>query len=468
MACRLRVDAVGRGAVPGRERRNGPSSIRSAGPRSRRRCRSTRRSRSGRFDNGLRYYIRVNKQPANRIELRLAVNAGSILEDDDQQGLAHFVEHMAFNGTKNFPKDAVPKFFESIGMRFGPSLNAFTSFDQTVYMQTIPADKPDVVQKAFQVLEDWAHNLSFEPAEIDKERGVIVEEWRLGRGAGARMQDKQWPILLKGSRYAERNPIGKKEIIETFKHDRLKKFYTDWYRPDLMAVVVVGDFDKTAIEGLVKTHFGAPAEDRGAAPAADLQGAGASDDAVRARHRQGSPGHLRRGHQEIPRTRPDDARRVSADLRRAAVHVDVRPPDERDRPEGRPAVPRRRRHDRAGRHRQDRRDTTQRLGEGDRRRTRPRGRADRVGAGAEVRVHADRIRSAEARDAPVLRATVHGAREAGVVDARGRIRPQLHRPGDHPGHRVPSTPRASGSCRRSRSTRSTRWRRSSRVPPTAW
>jgi zinc protease len=212
---------------------------------------------TGRFDNGLRYYIRVNKQPANRIELRLAVNAGSILEDDDQQGLAHFVEHMAFNGTKNFPKDAVPKFFESIGMRFGPSLNAFTSFDQTVYMQQIPADKPEVVQKAFQILEDWAHNLSFEPAEIDKERGVIVEEWRLGRGAGARMQDKQLPIMLKGSRYAERLPIGKKEVIETFKHDRLKKFYSDWYRPDLMAVVVVGDFDKASVEGLVKKHFGA-------------------------------------------------------------------------------------------------------------------------------------------------------------------------------------------------------------------
>ena len=211
----------------------------------------------GQFPNGLRYYIRANRQPANRIELRLAVNAGSILEDDDQQGLAHFVEHMAFNGTKNFPKDAVPKFFESIGMRFGPSLNAFTSFDQTVYMQQIPADKPEVVQKAFQVLEDWAHNLSFDPVEIDKERGVIVEEWRLGRGAGARMQDKQWPILLKGSRYAERLPIGKKEVIETFKHDRLKKFYADWYRPDLMAVVVVGDFDKATVEALVRQHFAA-------------------------------------------------------------------------------------------------------------------------------------------------------------------------------------------------------------------
>jgi zinc protease len=215
---------------------------------------------AGQFPNGLRYYIRVNKQPANRIELRLAVNAGSILEDNDQQGLAHFVEHMAFNGTKNFPKDAIPKFFESIGMRFGPSLNAFTSFDQTVYMQQIPADKPEVVQKAFQVLEVWAHNLSFDPAEIDKERGVIVEEWRLGRGAYARVQDKQLPILLKGSRYAERLPIGKKEIIETFKHDRLKKFYTDWYRPDLMAIVVVGDFDKATIEDLVKKHFGALAK----------------------------------------------------------------------------------------------------------------------------------------------------------------------------------------------------------------
>jgi zinc protease len=212
---------------------------------------------TGKFENGLRYYIRVNKQPANRAELRLAVNAGSILEDDDQQGLAHFVEHMGFNGTKNFPGDGIPKFFESIGMRFGPSLNAFTSFDQTVYMIQVPTDKPELLEKAFLVLEDWSHNLSFTPAEIDKERGVIVEEWRLGRGAGARMLEKQLPILLKGSRYAERLPIGKKEIIEGFKHDRLKKFYTDWYRPDLMAVVVVGDFDKTAVEGLLKTHFGA-------------------------------------------------------------------------------------------------------------------------------------------------------------------------------------------------------------------
>ena len=210
---------------------------------------------AGQFANGLRYYIRSNKKPEKRAELRLVVNAGSILEDRDQSGLAHFVEHMAFNGTKHFPKQETVKFLESIGMRFGPSVNAFTSFDETVYMLEVPTDKPDVLDKAFLILEDWAHNLSFDDAEIDKERGVITEEWRLRRGAGARMQDKQFPILFKGSRYAERLPIGDMEVVQSFKHERLKKFYEDWYRPELMAVVAVGDFDKTAIETLVKNHF---------------------------------------------------------------------------------------------------------------------------------------------------------------------------------------------------------------------
>ena len=210
---------------------------------------------TGRFANGLRYYLRTNKKPEKRAELRLVVNAGSILEDRDQSGLAHFVEHMAFNGTKNFPKQETVKFLESIGMRFGPSVNAFTSFDETVYMLEVPTDKPDVLDKAFLILEDWAHNVSFDPAEIDKERGVITEEWRLRRGAGARMQDKQFPVLLKGSRYAERLPIGDMEVIQSFKHERLKKFYTDWYRPELMAVVAVGDFDKAAVETLIRKHF---------------------------------------------------------------------------------------------------------------------------------------------------------------------------------------------------------------------
>ena len=210
---------------------------------------------SGRFANGLRYLIRVNKEPANRAELRLAVDAGSILEDDDQLGLAHVVEHMAFNGTRNFPKQELVRFLESTGMRFGPSVNAFTSFDETVYMLQVPTDKADLLAKAFLILEDWAHGVSFDPAEIDKERGVIIEEWRTRLGAGARIQKQQLPVLLKGSRYAERLPIGKPETIKTFAHDRLRQFYRDWYRPDLMTVVAVGDFDPVAVRQLIEQHF---------------------------------------------------------------------------------------------------------------------------------------------------------------------------------------------------------------------
>jgi zinc protease len=210
----------------------------------------------GRLENGLRYYIRKNIRPANRAELRMVVNAGSILEDDDQLGLAHVVEHMAFNGTKHFAGQEITGFMESIGMQFGPSLNAFTTFDDTTYVLKVPTDRKEVLEKAFLILEDWARNLTFDSTEINKERGVIVEEWRLNRGAGARMQDKLFPILLEGSRYATRSPIGTKASIESFSHDRLKQFYKDWYRPELMAVVAVGDFDPAAIERLIKERFG--------------------------------------------------------------------------------------------------------------------------------------------------------------------------------------------------------------------
>ena len=130
----------------------------------------------GKLPNGLSYYVRANKLPLNRAELRLVVNAGSVLEDADQQGLAHFTEHIAFNGTTHFAKNELIRFMESIGMRFGPSVNAYTSFDETVYMLMVPTDKPDVIEKAFLILEDWSHNLSFDSTEIDKERGVIVKE----------------------------------------------------------------------------------------------------------------------------------------------------------------------------------------------------------------------------------------------------------------------------------------------------
>ena len=211
---------------------------------------------TGQFDNGLKYMVRKNALPAGRAELRLVVNVGSLVEDQDQLGLAHFVEHMAFNGTKNFPKLETVAFLESIGMRFGPSVNAYTSFDETVYMLQVPTEKPDVLDRSMLILEDWAHNLSFDPAEIDKERGVIIEEWRLRRGAAARMQDQQFPTLLKGSRYADRLPIGTVENLQTFKHPSLTRFYKDWYRPDLMTVIAVGDFDVAAMKQLITKHFG--------------------------------------------------------------------------------------------------------------------------------------------------------------------------------------------------------------------
>ena len=211
----------------------------------------------GTLPNGLRYYVRENRLPQARAELRLVVKAGSVLEDEDQRGLAHFVEHMAFNGTLHFPKQEITSFMQSLGMRFGAHVNAHTSFDETVYELQIPTGNPAVMDRSLTILEDFAHNVSFDAVEIDKERGVILEEWRLGLGAGERIRDAQMPVLLKGSRYAERSPIGKPEIIRNANYDRLKQFYADWYRPDMMAVVAVGDFDKAAVESQIRSRFGA-------------------------------------------------------------------------------------------------------------------------------------------------------------------------------------------------------------------
>jgi len=209
----------------------------------------------GKLENGLTYYIQENKLPANRIQFRLAVNAGSVQEDDDQQGLAHFTEHMLFNGTKNFEKNELISFLQKMGLEFGGDLNAYTSFDETVYFLPIPTEEPGNVDKALLVLSDWAHNVSFENEEIDKERGVVMEEWRLRLGASERMRAKTWPIYLNGSKYAERLPIGKPETIESFKHDATKRFYRDWYRPDLMAVIAIGDFDAAEMEAKIKEYF---------------------------------------------------------------------------------------------------------------------------------------------------------------------------------------------------------------------
>ena len=210
---------------------------------------------TGVLDNGLRYFVHENGSPENRALLRLVVNVGSIVEDEDQLGLAHFVEHMAFNGTRNFDKSALVDYLESIGMAFGPHLNAYTSFDETVYLLQVPMDDPEALSNAFQILQDWAGGQLFDPEEVDKERGVVVEEWRGSRGAQARVQDQQLPVVFEGSLYAERLPIGTPEVLETAPPETLRRFYDDWYRPSLMAVVAVGDFDAAQIEGMIKEYF---------------------------------------------------------------------------------------------------------------------------------------------------------------------------------------------------------------------
>lgn len=209
----------------------------------------------GKLPNGLTYYIQRNARPERKLELRLVVKAGSILEDEDQRGLAHFVEHMAFNGTTNFRKHELVSYLQSIGVGFGADLNAYTSFDETVYILPIPTDQPRNVSKAFQVLEDWAHGVRFDADAIDKERGIVLEELRLGKGASDRMGKQIYPKIFNGSRYAERLPIGQEDVLRNFRHDTLRRFYRDWYRPDLMAVVVVGDIDPAHAEQLVKQHF---------------------------------------------------------------------------------------------------------------------------------------------------------------------------------------------------------------------
>ncbi len=209
----------------------------------------------GKLPNGLTYYIRKNAKPEKKVQLRLVVNAGSILEDKDQQGLAHMMEHMNFNGLQHFPKNELVNYLQSIGVEFGADLNAYTGFDETVYILPIPSDNADKIDKGFTILEDWSGNALLDTTEINKERGVVLEESRLGKGASERMRNKYFPKLMNGSKYAERLPIGKDDTIRYFKYKTLKHFYHDWYRPDLEAVIVVGDIDPAVAEQEVIKHF---------------------------------------------------------------------------------------------------------------------------------------------------------------------------------------------------------------------
>lgn len=210
---------------------------------------------TGVFANGVTYYIRHNEKPKGRLELRLIVNAGSLQEDEDQRGLAHLLEHMGFDGTKHFEKKELVNYLESIGMKFGPELNAYTSFDHTAYMLQVPTASNATVETAIMVLRDWAFGINNLDSDIATERKVVIEEWRLGRGARQRIRDRQIPVLFNGSRYASRLPIGTKEVLDTTPPQRVRDFYRDWYRPELMAVAAVGDVDPAAFREQLRAVF---------------------------------------------------------------------------------------------------------------------------------------------------------------------------------------------------------------------
>jgi zinc protease len=209
----------------------------------------------GTLPNGLHYYVRANARPARRAELRLVIKAGSVLEDDDQRGLAHFVEHMEFEGTQHFPGQGIVQFLGSLGLGLGADANAATSYDDTQYTLRVPTDAPGALDRAMLVLEDWAHGATFDQAGIERERGIVLSEWREQLGAGERTMDKIHKVQLENSRYADRPPIGSPDIIQHAQREQLVRFYRDWYRPDLMAVIAVGDFDRAAVEAMIKQHF---------------------------------------------------------------------------------------------------------------------------------------------------------------------------------------------------------------------
>jgi zinc protease len=224
------------------------------------------KARTGVLPSGLRYFILENARPENRAFLTLAVKAGSVLETDDERGLAHFVEHMAFNGTERFPEAELINYLRSLGMRFGPEVNAYTSYDQTVYGIEVPVETGDdgtrrVPDTALAVIDDWTRAITFDPADIDDERAVIMEEYRSRLGANDRVWQKKLPVIFEGSPYAGRRPIGQPEIIENAPASRLVDFYHKWYRADNMALIFIGDFDAAALEASLAEHFNIAAPD---------------------------------------------------------------------------------------------------------------------------------------------------------------------------------------------------------------
>ncbi|HEY0274415.1 MAG TPA: pitrilysin family protein, partial [Chitinophaga sp.] len=210
---------------------------------------------TGKLANGFTYYIRKNTEPKNRVVFYLVNKVGAMQEVENQRGLAHMMEHMSFNGTTHFPKNELIEYLQKSGVRFGADLNAYTAFDETVYQLPLPSDDSSIVRNGLQIMRDWAGEATLDPVEIDKERGVVLEEKRLRNGAQQRFQDVAMPLQVNHSRYADRLPIGLESVLKTFTPATLRAFYKDWYRPDLQALIVVGDIDEAKMEQQVKQLF---------------------------------------------------------------------------------------------------------------------------------------------------------------------------------------------------------------------
>src|SRR5829696_2679968 len=240
----------------------------------------TNEVRQGRLPNGLTYFIRQNARPQGRAELRLIVNAGSILEDDDQLGAAHFIEHMSFNGTRRFPKNELISYLQSLGVRLGSDLNANTGYDETIYILPIPVGDRQVLETGLAILREWAGNALLAETDINTERGVVMAELRSGQAAEERVRRQTMPRMFNGSRYASRSPIGTTHSLQTMTPDALRRFYHDWYRPDLQAVIVVGEVNPEEIERSIKSLFAdlpAPVNPRPRPPRFDIPARTAPD-----------------------------------------------------------------------------------------------------------------------------------------------------------------------------------------------
>jgi zinc protease len=238
--------------------------------------------RTGMLPNGLRYYVRENTWPEERAELRLVVNAGSVLEDDDQRGMAHALEHMAFRGTTQFPGNSMDEYLQSVGMRLGDDVNATTGFDETVYRLTIPTERSAALDTGVTILAEWAHAITLDSSEARREAPIVFEEWRARHDADGRIEEARDRLLFGESRYARRAVIGDTASLRRFDVAAMRRFYEDWYRPDLMAVVAVGDFDAATVERLIRKRLGAIPKREGsrARPRTDVSPPAASRTAV--------------------------------------------------------------------------------------------------------------------------------------------------------------------------------------------